>query len=126
MIARVRELELAEQQRHHDRGGASRGSESEVARELAVPLTGHLLDELLLERKQPLRAPIEAQPGLGRLDPATGAVEQLRPQTLLERADLQRDGGLGDPEPLSRLREALPLDDGAERRQLPRVHKHIL
>ena len=68
----------------------------------------------------------EPQPGLGRLDPAPGAVEQLRPEPLLERPHLQRDGRLRDAEPLGRLREAPPLDDGAECGELARVHKRIL
>ena len=52
--------------------------------------------------------------------------EQLRPEALLERAHLERDGGLGHPETVSRLREAAALDDGAERRKLTGVHKRTL
>ena len=48
------------------------------------------------------------------------------PEPLLERPDLQADGGLGDAEPLGRLREAAPLDDRAEGGELARVHKRIL
>jgi streptogramin lyase len=35
-----------------------------------------------------LRGRIQAQAGLGRLDPATGAVEELPAEALLERPDL--------------------------------------
>ena len=55
--------------------------------------------------EQPLRAAVEPKPGLGRLDPPPGAVEELRPEPLLERAHLQADRRLRHPEPLSRLRE---------------------
>ena len=74
------------------------------------------------EREQPLGAAVEAKPGLGRLDPTPGAVEELCPEPLLERAHLQADGGLSHPEPLRRLRERPPIDDLAERLQLARVH----
>ena len=119
-------LELAEEQRHDDRGRAGRGADLQLARELALALAGDLVEDLLLEREQPLRAAVEPQPRLGRLDAAAGAVEQLRAEPLLERPHLQRDGGLGDAETLGRLREAAPLDDGAERRELARIHKQIL
>ena len=48
------------------------------------------------------------------------------PEPLLERPDLQADRRLGDAEPLCRLREASPLDDRAEGRELTCVHKPIL
>ena len=70
-----------------------------------------------------MRRPIEALPRLGRLDPAPGAVEQLRPEPLLERANLEADGRLRDPEPLRRLREALAVDDLAEGGELSRIHQ---
>ena len=124
--AGMRALELAEQQRHDDRRRAGRGADLQLARELALALAGDLVEELLLEREQPLGAAVEPQPGLGRLDAAAGAVEELRPEPLLERPHLQRDGRLGDAEPLGRLREAAPLDDGAEGGELARVHKQIL
>ena len=124
--ARMLALELAEEQRHDDRGRAGRGADLQLARELALALAGDLVEDLPLEREQPLRAAVEPQPGLGRLDAAAGAVEQLRPEPLLERPHLQRDGRLGDTETLGRLREAAPLDDGAERGELTRVHKKIL
>ena len=98
---------------------------SSVPRSGAVGL-GELLEQLLLEREHPLRAAVEAQPGLGRLDPPPGAVEQLRPEPLLERAHLLADRRLGDAEPRRRLGEAPALDDLAERCQLARVHKRSL
>jgi len=69
---------------------------------------------VLLGGEQALRRGVEPAAGLGRLDPATRAVEQLAPEALLERADLQADGRLSHPEPLGRHGEALPLDHGAE------------
>src|SRR5205814_929077 len=83
-------------------------------------------DQLLLQLRQPLRAAVEREPGLGRLDAAAGAVEQPAVEALLERAHLQADGRLRDAEPLRRLREALQLDDRAERSKLARVHKESL
>ena len=47
-----------------------------------------LVEQLLLEREHPLRAAVQPQPGLGRLDPAAGAVEQLLAEPLLQRAHL--------------------------------------
>ena len=124
--ARVLALELAEQQRHDDRRGACRRAELQLAGELALALAGDLVEDLSLEREQPLGAAIEPHAGLGRLDAAAGAVEQLRPEPLLERPHLQRDGGLGDAEALGRLREAAPLDHGAEGGELTGIHKQIL
>ena len=98
----------------------------ELAGELALALAGDLVEDLPLEREQPLGAAVEPQPCLGRLDAAAGAVEELRPESLLERPHLQRDGGLGDAETLGSLREAAPLDDGAEGGELACVHKQIL
>ena len=75
--------------------GPGRGADLERAAQRRVGL-GELLEQLLLEREHPLGAAVESQPGLGRLDPAAGAVEQLRPEPLLERAHLLGDGRLGD------------------------------
>ena len=122
----VRALELAEELRHDDRRGAGRRADHERAREIAVALRGDVVEHLLLEREQPLRAAVEARSGLGRLDAATGAVEELRPEPLLERPHLERDGRLGDAELLGGLRERAPLDDRAERGQLARIHKRML
>ena len=82
-------LELAEQERHDDRRRARGGSELELAAELALTLTGELVEQLLLEREQALCAAVEAQAGLGRLDATARAVEQLRPEPLLERPHLE-------------------------------------
>ena len=124
--ARVLALELAEQQRHDDGGRAGGGADLQLAGELALALARDLVEDLPLEREQALGAAVEPQPGLGRLDAAAGAVEQLRAEPLLERPHLERDGGLGDAETLGRLREAAPLDDGAEGRELTGIHKQIL
>ena len=109
--ARVSALELAEQQRHDDRGRAGGRSELELAAELTLALAGELVEQLLLEREQPLRAAVEPQAGLGRLDAAAGAVEELRAEPLLQRAHLERDGRLRDTKALGGLREAAALDD---------------
>jgi hypothetical protein len=122
----VSPLELTEKERHDDRGGAGRGPELELAPELALALTGELVEELLFQREQPLRAPLEPQSCLGRLDTTARAVEQLCAEPLLEGANLQRDGGLCDTEPLGRLREAPALDHRTERGKLTRIHKDIL
>ena len=106
--------------------GPGRGAERERAREVALALRGDVVEHLLLEREQTLRAAVEPRAGLGRLDPAPRAVEELRAETLLERAHLERDRRLGDAELLRRLRERPPLDDRAECRQLARVHKRML
>src|SRR5262249_23291310 len=71
-------------------------------------------------------AAVGRQPGLGRLDAPAGTVEELRPEPLLERAHLEADRGLGDPESLGGDGEAAPLDHCAERRELPRVHNACL
>ena len=118
-------LELAEQHREHDRRGTGGGAQLERAVERRVGL-GELVEQLLLERQHPLGAAVESQPGLGRLDPASGPVEQLCPEPLLQRPHLLRNGRLGDPQPGGSLREAAPLDHLAECRQLARVHKRTL
>ena len=82
-------LELAEQERHDDRGRARGGSELELAAELALTLAGELVEQLLLEREQALCAAVEAQAGLGRLDATARAVEELRAEPLLERPHLE-------------------------------------
>ena len=72
----------------------------------------------------------QAAERLGVTQPAVSlqirSLEQRLAQPLLERPDLEADGGLRHPEPLGRLREALALDDHAEGRQLARVHKQSL
>ena len=117
---------IAERYSRLAREGAGGRAELQRPGQHALVAGGDLLDDLLLEREQPLRAAVEPQPGLGRLDAPPGAVEQLGPEPLLERPHLQADGGLGDPEPLRGLREAAPLDDGAEGGELTRIHKRSL
>ena len=123
---RVLALELAEHHRNHDRRRARRRAEHEIAGEGALAGRSDLGDELLLEREHALRAAVEPPSGLGRLDAAPRAVEELCAEPLLERAHLQRHGRLGDAEPVGRLREASALDDRAERGELTRVHKRTL
>ena len=95
----------------------------ELPAQRPLGFAGDLVEQLPLEREHALRAPVETVARLGRLHAPARAVEQLLPEALLERADLLADRRLRDAEPLSRLGEALALDDGAERRQLARVHK---
>ncbi len=123
---RVHLRELAEQLREHDAARPRRRADLERAVELAGRLLGESRDDVLLELQQPLRPAVEPEAGLGRLDAAARAVEQLRAEALLERAHLQRDRGLGDPEAFGGLGERLALDHLAERLQLPRVHKRRL
>ncbi len=122
----VQALELAENDRHDDRRRTRGCTEDEVAGEVALTRRGHVRDELILEREHPLRAAVEPPPRLGRLDAPSRAVEELRPEPLLERAHLQRHRRLGDAESLGRLGEAAALDDRAERGKLARVHKSNL
>ena len=109
--------------RARSRRARSRRRSRSVPASASPPSSADLGDELLLEREQPLRAAVEPQPGLGRLDAPARAVEELRPEPLLERPHLEADRRLRHAEPLGGLREAAPLDDRAERRELARVHK---
>jgi hypothetical protein len=119
-------LELAEDDRHDAAARPGRRAELERTGDGVVVVRLELLEQLLLGLQQALCRGIQPQAGLGGLDPAARPVEQLTTEPLLERADLQRDGRLGDAEPLRGLREALPFDDGAECSQLTRVHKRSL
>ena len=119
---RVLALELAEQERKDGGAGAGRAADLEPTAEL-VALAGDLLQQLLLERQHPLSASVQPLAGLGRLDPPPGAVEEPLAEPLLERTDLETHRRLGDAELLGREREALPVDDGAEGRELTSVHK---
>ena len=123
---RVPGEELAQEHGHDDRRRPGRGADRELARERALAVGGDLVEELLLELQQPLGATEQAQPGLGRLDPTTGAVEQLRAEPLLERPHLQRDRRLRDAQALGGLGEAAALDDLAERCKLACIHKQML
>ena len=119
-------LELAEELGHDDRRRPGRRSERERACELAVLLGRDVVEELLLELKHALGAAIQPPARFGGLDAPARAVEELQAEALLERPHLQRDGRLGDAEPLRRLRERPALDHRAERLQLARIHKHLL
>ncbi len=122
----VRALELAEELRDDDRRGAGRGTDRQRAREVTDSLGDDLVEHLLLEREQALRPAVEPDTRLRRLDATTRPVEQLRPEALLERADLERDGRLGDPELVGRLGERAAFDHRAEGAELACVHKPIL
>src|SRR5439155_19509657 len=100
---RVPLREFAEELRDDDPAGPRRGADLEGARQLLAALEPDLGDDLLLEREQALRAAVEPHPGLRRLDPPAGTVEQLRPEALLEGAHLQAHGGLRHAEALGRL-----------------------
>src|SRR5581483_7224777 len=115
-------LELAEHARQDRPARAGGRADLEAAGELALRLLAQLGEELLLLREQPLRAPVQPLARLRRLDAAAGAVEELPPEPLLERADLKAHRRLRDTQLLRRLREAPPLDDGAEGGQLARIH----
>ena len=112
---RVELLELGEHDRQDAPARPGRAADLEPPGELAFGVVAELLKDLLLEREQPLRAAIEPHPGLGRLDAPPGAVEQLLPEPLLERANLQAHRRLRDAELVGGLREAPPLDDRAKR-----------
>ena len=119
-------LELADEDGDDGAAGPGGGAELERAGDGALVVGGEFLKEVLLGRQQPLCRGVEPLARLGRLHAPPRAVEQLPPEPLLERANLEADGRLGDPEPLSGEREALPVDDSAERGQLTRVHKRSL
>ena len=119
-------LELAEEHGEHGSAGPTRRADLEPPAELALRLVAELGEHLLLEREQPLRTAVEPMPRLGRLDTAAGAVEQLHAEPLLERADLKAHRRLRHAELLRGLREAAPLDDRTERRELAGVHKRSL
>ncbi len=108
-------LELAEEERQHRRARPGRAADLELARELAFLGARDLLQQLLLEREHPLGAPVEPEPGLGRLHPTTGPVEQPLPEPLLERPDLQAHRGLRHAQLLGGLGEAPAVDHRAER-----------
>jgi lipopolysaccharide/colanic/teichoic acid biosynthesis glycosyltransferase len=119
-------LELAEQLGDHDPAGTRRRADLECPRKLVATFEPDLGDDLLLECQQPLCTAVETHSRLGRLDATPGPVEELRPEPLLERPHLKAHCGLGDAEPVGRLREAATLDDRAECGELTRVHKRML
>ena len=119
-------LELAENDRHDDRCRPRRGTQDEVACEVALTGRGYLRDELILESKHPLRAAIQPPARLRRFHAPTRAVEELRAEPLLEGAHLERHRRLRHAEPVRRLGEATALDNRAECGKLARVHKSTL
>ena len=119
-------LELAEQLSEHDSSRPRRCTDLERPGKVAFALAAHLRHELFLEGEHSLRTAVEPQAGLGRLDAAAGAVEELRPEPLLERAHLKAHGGLRHAESLGGLRKAAPLDDRAKRCELSCVHNNPL
>src|SRR5712691_11852945 len=123
---RMQLAELAQQERDDGAARSGRRPELECAGQSVVGLAGDLLDQLLLECEQLLRGRIEPQSRLGRLDAAARAVEQLRPEPLLEGTDLKADRRLCHAQALSSKGEALPLDDRAECSELTRIHKGSL
>jgi len=119
-------LELAEQEWDDRASGTGRRAQLERAGDRTLVVRVEILEQMLLGGEHALSRGVEAPAGLRRLHAPAGAVEQLPPEPLLEGADLQADGWLGDPEPFGSLGEALPLDHGTECGQLTRVHKHSL
>ena len=122
---RVPPRELAEEKGHEAASGPRGRPDLEPASKLAL-IGCKIVEELLLGSEQALGAAVDPQPRLRRLDPPARTVEQALAESLLECPHLEADGGLRDAETLSRLREAPPLDDGAERGELSRIHKHSL
>ena len=106
--------------------GARRRADLEPSVQLARVAGGDLLDDLLLEREEPLCASVEDASGLGGLDAPARPIEQPLPEALLERADLEAHRRLRDPELVGGLGEAPSLDNCAERRELLRVHNNNL
>jgi hypothetical protein len=99
----VRLRELTQEDRDDRAAGAGRGAHGELAAQRPLRFARDVLEELTLEREQPLRAAIEPVARLCRLDPPPGAVEELLADALLQRADLLAHRGLGDAEPLGGL-----------------------
>ena len=93
----VPRVELAEEDRHDHRGGARRSADGQLAGECTGAFGCDIVEHLLLELEQALSRSIEAQPGLGRLHPAAGAVEQLRPQPLLSARTCSETAGWVTP-----------------------------
>jgi hypothetical protein len=119
-------LKLAQQARQDAPAGAGRSADLEPARQLALGLLAELREQLLLERDEALRTAVEPEARFGRLDPPSGAIEELLADALLERADLQADSRLGNSELVRGLGEAPTLDHRAEGGELLRIHKNTL
>jgi hypothetical protein len=60
--------------------------------------------------------------GVGELDPAGGAAQQLDAEVSLEAADLLRQRGLGHVQPGGGVAEVQLLGDGHEVPQLAQIH----
>ena len=123
MHQRMELLELPEDDRQDASTGTGGGADLEPPLELALGFLAEVRKQLLLERDEPLRSAVEPETGLGRLDPAAGAVEEPLTDALLERPDLKADRGLRHPELVGGLREAAALDNRTKGRELLRVHK---
>ncbi len=81
----------------------------------AAALVPHHRQGVALHRVEAYRhPPAIGQPGLGELDPAPRATEQLDTEELLERGDLPADRALGQGQLLRRLGEALVARGGFE------------
>ena len=68
-------LELAQEQRHEVGARARRRAKRKSAAEAAAVQRGKVLQQLLLELEDPLRASVQAAPRLGGLHPPSRAVE---------------------------------------------------
>jgi hypothetical protein len=64
----------------------------------------------------------EQFPGVREVHPAGGAGQQRGAELGLQRADLGRDGGLGQVQVLRRPGEAAAADHGLEGGQLAQLH----
>ena len=117
----VHAAEADEQAGQQARARPGRGADREVPAD-GVGLGAQGVGELLLEREHALGADQHgASCGRGS-DLAARAVEQPRPEPLLERAHGERDGGLGDAEVVRGDRERSALDHCHEGCELAGVH----
>ena len=116
---RMELLELAEDDGQHAAAGAGGRTDLEPALQLAFRLLPELREHLLLEREQPLRAAVEAEPGLGRLDPPAGAVEEPLALGACSSDRICRlTAGWVTPSWSAACEKLLTLHDGAERCEL--------
>ena len=123
MHQRMELLELPEDDRQDASTGTGGSADLESALELAFGFLAEVRKQLLLERDEPLRSAVEPETGLGRLDPASRAVEELLADALLQRPDLKAHRRLRHPELIGGLGEAAALDNRTKGRELLRVHK---
>jgi hypothetical protein len=119
-------LEVTEDLGQHRPAGPRGRADRQRPGEFCLFAAGEIGKELLLGGEEPLRIPVELAARLCRLDAAARSVEQLPSEALLECPDLQAHRRLRHTQPLGSLREALPVDHCAERRELSRVHKQSL